>query len=292
MQKAKYKHILIVSKTGHAPAHSFAQTVQKWLTEHDCQSKICAADELEKLGLTHKPDLVVVLGGDGTMLGVGRTLAGQRIPIMGINFGRVGFLTLASQTNWSELLSSCLTGAIPLQPRLTLNWRILRNGTPIDEGNAVNDVVISHGALARLISVDIRINEEEMGILRCDGIIFASPMGSSGYTASAGGPILYSQTDAFVFTPICPFLRSVSPMVFPSNVIFHVRIEQGTWDCCLTVDGQEGHAMTAGDLLELSAEPDSIFFLGNEEIFFERLRTRGLVLEQTYNRQARFVSKN
>ena len=289
MQNVPYKHFLIISKTGHAPAHSFAQKIQQWLAGHGLTSRLCAADELSRDVLRPMPDLAIVLGGDGTMLSVGRKLCGLALPLLGIKFGRVGFLTIASPEDWEEKLNGCLQGRIPLQKRLALSWSLLRQGQEVAGGCAINDVVISHGALARLVCMDLTINAEAMGLLRCDGIIFASPMGSSGYTASAGGPILFSDTEAYVFTPICPFLRSVSPMVLPPSARFRVRMEKGSTEAFVTVDGQEGRALLPGDLVSISAKPAALVLFGNDEVFFERLRTRGLVLERTYCRPGQLL---
>ncbi len=275
-----YHHLLLIAKTGHAPALAFSYMLQEWLNARGYSSQICIAEELSFNRLVRKPDLAIVLGGDGTILGVGRLFAGQDIPIVGINFGTVGFLTIADQSNWEEKLTDCLNHKLPLQWRMTLAWSLTRHAALLEQGNAINDVVVSHGALARLVSVNISINNEAMGSLRCDGIIFASPMGSSGYTASAGGPILFTQTNAYVFTPICPFMRSVSPMVFPANIVFRALIEDTSVDAHLTVDGQVGYTLERGDLLTIKGQTDSLCVLSSEANFFERIRTRGLVLEQ------------
>ena len=281
MQNALYTRILLICKQAHAGAYALAEEMAEWLMDQGSSVLICECGDLPGLPLDKEKSLAIVLGGDGTLLGVGRNLAGLSIPILGINFGRVGFLTNTTPKNWRKHVENSLNGKIQKQPRLVLNWRLIRHQKDIAKGHAVNDVVVSHGDLARLVSIHITINGENMGVLRCDGVIFATPMGSSGYTASAGGPILFAKTDAYVFTPICPFLRTVSPMVVPSTVVFHVRLEQRS-ECCLTLDGQEGHNLFAGDVLALSATPDAVYFLGDDEVFLKRLRTRGLALEQSY----------
>lgn len=282
MHSPRFTHILLICKTKSAAAENLAVHIADWLEQNSYVTTILRREELDSADLSREKTLAIVLGGDGTMIGVGRKLAAHNIPIFGINFGKVGFITNASPKNWKSHLKECLSGKLPLQPRLILNWRHLRNQKLIQEGCAVNDVVLSHGELARLVSIEILINGESMGSLRCDGAIFATPVGSTGYSASAGGPILFAKTDAFVFTPICPFLRSVAPMVFPSSVVSHIRIDSSSPDCCLTIDGQEGFRVQGDDLVEISATPNAIPFFGKEEVFFERLRSRGLALEQTY----------
>lgn len=276
----KYHHLLVIAKTGHQPAMAFAHMLTLWLQHRQYTCQVCVANQLSLPAINKRPDLALVLGGDGTMLGVGRILAGHNIPMIGINFGTVGFLTIAQQDNWEEKLLACLEGTMPLQSRMTLSWSLTRNAALLEQGYAVNDVVISHGTLARLVSLNISINMEAMGSLRCDGIIFASPMGSSGYTASAGGPILFAQSDSYVVTPICPFMRSVSPMVFPSHIVFRVLIEDSSIDAHLTVDGQIGYTLERGDILTIKGESNSLIFASTDATFFEGLRRRGLVLEQ------------
>ena len=284
MQNSQYMHVLLICKTAHPAAQALAEQISRWLTSHGNTNQICTAEQLAALPAHNERTMAIVLGGDGTILGVGRKLAGRNIPIMGINFGRVGYLSTTEPEHWQEWLTACLAGHVHLQHRMVLNWELQRDATLLAQGCAVNDVVISHGALARLVCVDLSINNEQMGFLRCDGIIVSTPVGSSGYTASAGGPILYSTTDAFVFTAICPFLKAVSPMVFPSSATFHIRIEQGSTDSYLTVDGQEGYLLTPNDSIDISASPDSVIFLGNDEVFLERMRSRGLMVDPNYIR--------
>ena len=283
MNDAIYDHIIIIRKKNHQGAHVLAEKIATWLEEKAYTTQICEVDGLRAIKHVSKKTLAIVLGGDGTMISAGRSLVDLSIPIFGINFGKVGFLTNVMPKQWEEGLTQCLQGELPRQPRLILNWRQVHANHEETVGYAVNDVVISHGALARLIGVDITINNESMGALRCDGIILATPVGSSGYTASAGGPILYANTDAFIFTPICPFLKSVSPMVFPPSCVFKISIVPGTTDCYLTVDGQEAYTLLPNDYLEITAKADGVIFLGREELFLERIRSRGLVLEEIYN---------
>lgn len=291
MEHSLYDQILLICKTGHLGAQSLAGEIALWLDKKSYATQICESANLTQASITGQKPLAIVLGGDGTMLSVGRCLVDLNVPILGINFGKIGFLTNVRPNAWEEGVAQCLAGQIPMQPRLILKWQHHRQNQEVFQGTAINDVVISHGAMARLINVNITINNEPMGVLRCDGIILATPVGSSGYTASAGGPILFAKTSAFVFTPICPFLRSVSPMVFPSKTTLRMSIEPGTTDCYLTIDGQETYLINANDYIDISAKPNAVIFLGKEEIFLERIRTRGLVLEQTYNEPGRIVQE-
>ncbi|MBQ7585673.1 MAG: NAD(+)/NADH kinase, partial [Desulfovibrionaceae bacterium] len=276
MQNSSYNHFILICKTGHLEARALGQKIAHWLEQKGYTTQVCNRDEVEEVDFNRPQSLAIVLGGDGTVLSVGRRLVGLNIPILGLNFGKVGFLTTAQPKQWKECLEACLKGQISRQDRLALKWQHFRGQDLLAQGYAINDVVISHGTLARLVHVDIAINQENLGLLRCDGIILATPIGSSGYTASAGGPIIFTQTEAFVFTPICPFMRSLSPMIFPPNVVFDIYLAKGSTDCGLTIDGQEGYPLNCEDLIKISAAPKSVHFLGHEEIFLERIRSRSI----------------
>ena len=200
--------------------------------------------------------------------------------LFGINFGRVGFLTDAQPDHWEERLKVCLRDDPPLRACLALRWKLTRDGRLEAGGAAVNDVVLSRGSLSRLVCVHITVDGQRMGLLRSDGLILSTPVGSSGYSVSAGGPLLYPGRNAVAMTPICPFLNTISPMVFPGATVCHLRIEPGSTDCYITVDGQEGQQLEIGDLVEVTGVPAAVRFMGDEISFFERLRTRGFVLER------------
>ena len=215
------------------------------------------------------------------MLGVARRLVGRKVPVLGINFGRIGFLTDAQPEQWREKLEECLTGSEPVRSCMALSWSLARKGQQIAQGCAVNDVVLSRGSLSRLVLFDVFIAGERLGPLRGDGIIVATPVGSSGYSVSAGGSLLHPSMNALAITPICPFLNSISPMVFPGDTECTFQILQGSTDCFLTVDGQEGQQLELGDTITVAGLPEAVHFLGKGTTFFERLRSRGFALQGT-----------
>ena len=280
MQNATCRHILLVYKARHDRAAALADEAAQWLRQkgHDVTAVICAGVDSPAYA-AEQIDFVVVLGGDGTMLGVARRLAGRKVPVLGINFGRIGFLTDAQPEHWREKLEECLTGAEPVRSCLALSWSLTRKGKEIARGCAVNDVVLSRGSLSRLVLFDVYIAGERLGSLRGDGIIVATPVGSSGYSVSAGGSLLHPSMEAIAITPVCPFLNSISPMVFPGDTECRFQILQGSTDCFLTVDGQEGQQLELGDTVTVAGLPDAVHFLGKGTTFFERLRSRGFVLQ-------------
>lgn len=282
MQNATSRHILLVYKARHERAAALAQEAALWLRQkgHGVVGVICAGTDTPAYAV--KPlDFVVVFGGDGTMLGVARRLVGRNVPVLGINFGRIGFLTDAQPEQWREKLEESLTGMEHVRSCMALHWSLSRKGEQIASGCAVNDVVLSRGSLSRLVLFDVYIAGERLGSLRGDGMIIATPVGSSGYSVSAGGSLLHPSMEAVAVTPICPFLNTISPMVFPGDTECRFQILQGSTDCYLTVDGQEGQQLELGDTVTVNGLPAAVHFLGKGTTFFERLRSRGFALQGT-----------
>lgn len=274
--------VLVVFKARHARARALGLEVVAWLRGRGLEPCLCeaggeagadcAGDALPRPGLC-----VIVLGGDGTILGVARHFAFSSIPLFGINFGRVGFLTTAEPANWRERLETALAPETPVRSCLALRWQVVRGGSLLTEGVAINDVVVGRGALARLAGLHITLEGCRMGTLRCDGLVCCSPVGSSGYSASAGGPILHPSMDAIGLTPICPCPGSVAPLVLPGSMRCRVGIGASA-EAWLTVDGQEGQALQGGDEVLITGAADGVRFLGGVR-FFEKLRVRGFALD-------------
>ena len=149
----------------------------------------CPSEKL--VGRARTSDAILILGGDGTFVGVGRKLAGLDIPLLGINFGQVGFLTELSAVGWEPALERLLAGKMITRTCLLLAWELLRGGTPIASGHAANDVVVGRGAIARVLPVHVFVDGEDMGVVRSDGVIVSTPLGSSAYALSAHGPLVH-----------------------------------------------------------------------------------------------------
>ena len=164
--------ILLVTKARHAAAEATAAAVSQWLEAHGVACSALPADcPSEKLvGRARTSDAILILGGDGTFVGVGRKLAGLDIPLLGINFGQVGFLTELSAVGWEPALERLLAGKMITRTCLLLAWELLRGGTPIASGHAANDVVVGRGAIARVLPVHVFVDGEDMGVVRSDGV--------------------------------------------------------------------------------------------------------------------------
>lgn len=269
-----HKHVLIVCKTSHKRAALLGNEVANWLQSLDYRVTVISAMEDIASRITSNTLLTVVLGGDGTILGVTRCLIGRRIPVFGINFGRVGYLTASQPEAWRESLTSFFNKQLPTYTCMALHWSLKRGGDVITSGYAVNDVVVSRGSLSRLLTLDVCIDDNDLGCLRSDGIIVSSSVGTSGYNVSAGGPILPPTMEMLAITPICAFQRMATSMVFPGSTICKITFSQVSMDCYMTVDGQEGQMLESGDDVILTGEPAAMHFVGRPNGFFDHLRSQ------------------
>ncbi len=254
-------HILIVAKPRQREAARLAEGIALWLEERGCTTHIVeAGGDASSSEALFPADLVVVLGGDGTMLEVARSFVAHPVPLTGINFGKVGFLAELSIAEWKKGLETFLTGKADLLRRMALHWRVLRDGREAAIGMAVNDVVISRGALSRVITLDISVDEQKMCRVRADGLIISSPLGVSGYAVSAGGPLIHPELDVLTVTPICPFLCNFPPVVLPYPMTVRAAIQPEAMETYLTIDGQQGVPLEGGDCIEVQGVPGGVHF--------------------------------
>lgn len=283
MDQAKniVRAVYIVTKSGHAGAEALARDIAAWLAGRGVGSQVFENRQepvccfLDQAG---EGDLVLVLGGDGTMLGVAREAAPRRLPVLGLNLGRVGFLTEITAGDWRPFLTRMLEQGFRTAERLVLGFAVTREGVTVCEGLAVNDLVVSRGALARLIHLDLALDGEPLTRTRADGIIVATPTGSTAYSVSAGGPIVHPTLDAYTVTPICPFLQNVRPLVLPGQAVLAVTVEEQTARVHLTVDGQTGLVLEPGDELKVSrSAPGLIMVRPERSTYVSRLRAKGIV---------------
>ncbi len=198
-------------------------------------------------------DLVLVLGGDGTMLNAARLVEERGVPILGINMGGLGFLTEASLDQMYPALRRVFNQEFYLEERLMLRARIDRHGDHVAQATVLNDVVLSKGTLARMITLQISIDGQFVTTLRGDGLIVSTPTGSTAYSLSAGGPIMNPSVQALILTPICPHTLTHRPLLIPSTVALDVTLTSPDEGAMTTFDGQVGVAMTQGDTVAIRA---------------------------------------
>ena len=265
--------VLLIHKAGNDAASALALEIGSWLGARRVDFTLLPSESAAPFPAGLR--LVIVLGGDGTIIGAARKLVGSDVPILGINFGAVGFLAPFEPREWQEAVARALAGELQIQACLTLQWRILRNGACIASGCAINDVVAGRGSLARLVNMDVSVDGELAGALRSDGLILASPLGSPGYAASAGGPILHPRMNAIGLVAICPYAACLAPLVLPGTALVEAAIAPANGDCYLTIDGQLGDQLRPGDIVAVTGRPDSIRFLNDWKRFFVKLGNKG-----------------
>lgn len=200
-------------------------------------------------------DLVVVLGGDGTLIGMANRIAqaGVDVPILGVNFGSLGFLTEITLAELYESLDAVLAGTAEMDRRMMLRARTLRDDTVYTERIVLNDVVITKGALSRIIELAVSVGDQSVMRVRADGLIVASPTGSTAYNLAAGGPIVHPALDAVLLTPIAPHTLTNRPVIIPASSTIRVEplMDNADDEVFVTFDGQSGHSLQADDVVEI-----------------------------------------
>lgn len=206
-----------------------------------------------KKDLATHADLLLVLGGDGTMLAAARLVEDRPTPILGVNVGGLGFLTEVSREELYHALEQVFAGAYFEEERLMLRSRIMRLGEQVAQATVLNDVVLNKGAIARMVQLEISINGQLVTGLRGDGLIISTPTGSTAYSLSSGGPILNPSVHALILTPICPHTLTNRPIVIPQDVLVEVVMVSRDEGAMVTFDGQVGVALRHQDTIEVRA---------------------------------------
>lgn len=220
-------------------------------------------------------DAVIVLGGDGTMLSVSRLVAEKGIPILGVNLGTMGFITEINRGEIYQAVDAMLSDTYIIEERLMLCARIVREGEKIAEYTVLNDVVINKGALARIIDLEALINGVYVTTFKADGLIISTPTGSTAYSLSAGGPILYPTLNSIVLTPICSHTLTNRPIVLPDDFKVEITLKTLSEDVYLTLDGQVGFSLRKDDVIEIIKSPfKTRLLIPCERDYFKVLRTK------------------
>ena len=221
----------------------------------------------------NEAQMVLVIGGDGTMLRAARTVYSKEIPILGINQGYLGFLTEVEVEHLDKAIAQLLSGNYQVERRMMLNAAVYRDGVCIADVNALNDMVVTKGALSRIIRTELYLDEELVEQHYGDGLIFSTPTGSTGYSLSAGGPIVYPSIDVCIMAPICSHSLISRPVIFSPEHTLTVRMESVSTPAMLTVDGQNGVELQQGDLIHIrKAEHDTCLLVLEQRNFFAVLQ--------------------
>lgn len=264
---APVRAVGIISRPRRVDIAKVAPGLLTWLQERgvntfcDSETAACIPSSCKVKAREEIPaiaDLLIVLGGDGTLLAVARLLGDRNVPILPVNLGGLGFLTSVTLADLYPVLEQAIKGEARYSERVMLESRVLRQGKPIHCSRALNDAVLNKAALARIIDLELHVNGEFVNTFKADGLIVATPTGSTAYSLSAGGPIIYPIVSAFVITPICPHTLTNRPLVIPDSAKIEIGFAAGEAPIYLTVDGQVGVELQANDLVVLNAAPEKL----------------------------------
>ena len=274
MNKIKKAAIFVnLEKPG---AGDTAREIAAFLTRRGVQSDTHGSLEFSSQPSLEGVDLAVSLGGDGTVLATARYVACCGIPIFPVNCGNFGFITEVGRDDWEADLSAYLDGQGLIKPRLMLSATVLRQGERVFATTALNDVVISGAGISKLIRLRVELRESPLAVYRADGMIVATPTGSTAYSAAAGGPILVPDMEAIILNPICPFTLSHRPLVLPADETITIHVErQQRAEVLLTVDGQLTCQIQEGDELRINRTTQSaLMAVSARRNFFDVLRAK------------------
>jgi NAD+ kinase len=219
--------------------------IERERIEHETGCAVEALDH-EKLAAA-SVDLILVLGGDGTMIATARMLGDTEVPVLGVNYGGLGYLAEFRVEELYTALESILEGNYRLDTRVMLAVELLRDNKEVARSRVLNDAVINKSALARIIEIEAYLNQQFVNSFRADGLIVSTPTGSTAYNLSAGGPVIYPSMNAVVITPICPFTLSNRPIVVPDDAVIELGLKTPQEDVALTLDGQVGFPLQVED---------------------------------------------
>jgi NAD+ kinase len=273
----------IVVKPNKPDALSLAKELIEWLGRRNVQAYV---DEAIAPAIHHSlscpqseisqwVDLLIVLGGDGTLLSAVRSMEGENVPILGVNLGGLGFLTEITLEELYPVLERILEGKMETEKRMKLCATLLRKGERVGEYSVLNDVVISKSVLARVINLRNSINGAYVTTYRGDGVIVSTPTGSTAYSLAAGGPIIYPSMDSILITPICPHALTNRPLLIPDRVTVEFTLESEESDVQLTLDGQVGCTLHSLDQVVITKARKHVFFIKSPfKDYFQILRTK------------------
>jgi len=259
----------IITKKNDSPAKDYAKTLTYWLNEREIKVTVNE--------ITPDLDIIIVLGGDGTLLHIAEQAARYSIPVLGINLGNLGFLTELTENETVDALKYILGNQVIIENRLMLKARIIRDTEADEYRYALNDVVINKNVVDRILNLSTTADEHYITTYRADGLIFSSPTGSTAYNLSAGGPLVYPGLATILVTPICPFMLSSRPIILPSDKVIRTRLEtiNKNENAQIIIDGKPTWIMSDNDMLEIkTAEHTLQLIISSTRDYFTILRNK------------------
>jgi NAD+ kinase len=283
LQIDNMKKIGVIVKPQHPMSEEALAGISNWLTDKGIEvlmdektaNVIGCASSMGKTDVAAQADMVVVMGGDGTLLAVARLIGERDIPILGVNFGGLGFLTDITFEELYPTLESILAGDFRTEERIKIDIELLRDGQIIESHTGLNDVVINRGHLARILNLKVSADETFVTNYRADGLIIATPTGSTAYSLAASGPIIYPTTEALVLAPICPHNLTNRPIVLPDKAHIEVSLNTEEEDVMVTIDGQVGFSLFHGDVLSVKKSASKTTIIQSyKKDYFQVLRDK------------------
>ncbi len=279
------KRVGLIAKPHAQGLRELLQQLLPWLAQrqievfldHDTAATIEYEVHYPRTALPDLADFLIVLGGDGTLLSVTRLLEhNKRVPILGVNMGSLGFLTETTTQEIFSHLEKILLGDYETQDRIRLRTCVNRQGDRLIQPLVLNDVVINKGALARILSLEVYVDDLYVTTYRADGLIVSTPTGSTADSMAAGGPILHPTMHALILTPICPYTLSHRPIALPDTAKIDLVLQTPNEDVLVTLDGQIGIDLKYGDVVEIqrAAQPIQLIRTTKEDRYYHVLRTK------------------
>lgn len=276
--------VLIVTKSGGGAAAELGDTISRWLIARRVDSTIVEHPyppaRINVSRFRENCILVLVLGGDGTFISVAGDVIDWEVPVLGINHGRVGFLAEVVPEEWETALERFFSNELDISRRTAFDYEVQRGNGIVARGVAINDLVISRGAVARIISLDIGQKGQWIKNLRADGLIVATATGSTAYNVSAGGPLVHPELSAMCLSPICPFLNGIRPMVLTAEDPLTIDIAESSGDVYLTEDGRVPYPLNKGYRVNIMKHKKDLMLARiHSNTFFQKLRSKGFLSE-------------
>lgn len=266
MSNKTIKSVGIIVKPDHEEAIETAHELSVWLGERGIVARRKDFDNV---------DLAVVLGGDGTMISAARFLQNTDVPVLGVNYGSLGYITEFRIEELYDALEVAFSENYELDKRVTLDVTHINNGKELSKNRVLNDVVINKAALARIISIETTLDNLYVNDFRADGLIISTPTGSTAYNLSAGGPIVFPSMNAVIITPICPFTLSNRPIVVPDSAEIDLRLKTENEEVVLTLDGQIGFELTTQDVIKVAKSKTTLNLIKpSNRNYFDVLRNK------------------
>ena len=271
-----------ILKPDKSEAGALLEELVVWLREHGHVPVVTTEDQLAPTGAEILPeaqlggsvDLAVVLGGDGTMLRAARIFADHGKPVLGINLGQLGFLTGFPASDAVAAVEAALAGKLKREERMRLAVKFTRAGSDPVVRYALNDAVLHQGAMARLVGIDAFVDAQFVASYRADGLIVATPTGSTAYNMAAGGPIVVPGQAAMTMTPICAHALTNRPLVIPEHATIRLQLGADVRGVILTVDAQWAHSFLPGDVVEMTAAASPLILFVSPKGFFDVMRDK------------------